>query len=165
MSHRSRSWVRRRLRSLALLELFNVPFQAAVWFGMVGLPVTAANAVGFGLCAFLLLEGAAYWWAKLRRLDAPGTALPGIRIFRLLRVLNVPVLAAGVLFALWKAVEDPGGGSWPGLCFAVFAVLEHVNYFHVQLMYDTPEDLRYLRDRGLRRSHLARDLVRPGSPG
>ncbi|GAA1775939.1 hypothetical protein [Actinomadura chokoriensis] len=33
------------------------------------------------------------------------------------------------------------------------------HYFHVQLMYDTGEDVRYLRSRGLRRAHLARDLA------
>jgi hypothetical protein len=33
--------------------LSNVPLQAAVWFGIVGLPMTAANMVGFGLFAVL----------------------------------------------------------------------------------------------------------------
>jgi hypothetical protein len=37
-------------------------------------------------------------------------------------------------------------------------VFEHVNYFHVQLMYDTRADVRRLRASGLRRSHLAADL-------
>ena len=53
---------------------------------------------------------------------------------------------------------DPGAGTWPGLGFALFAVLEHGSYFHVQLMYDNAGDLRYLRRHGLRRAHLARDL-------
>ncbi|MBP2402953.1 hypothetical protein SNS2_1565 [Streptomyces netropsis] len=48
----------------------------------------------------------------------------------------------------------------PGLCFALFAVLEHVNHFHTQLMYDTAEDRRALRENGLRRAHPARDLDR-----
>ncbi|MEU2515008.1 hypothetical protein [Streptomyces syringium] len=160
MNNRSRAWIRRRLRSLVVLELFNIPFQAAVWFGVTGLPVTAANAVGFALFALFLVEGAAYWLVKLRGLAAPGAPLPGVRAFAALRVINMPVLAAGVLFTVWATVSDPGSGSVPGLCFALFAVLEHVNYFHTQLMYDTAEDLRDLRRNGLRRAHLARDLER-----
>jgi hypothetical protein len=159
VDHRSPAWVRRRLRSLAGLELFNIPFQAVVWFGVIGLPVTVANLVGFTLFALLLVEGAGYWLAKLRQLTVPGTALPGARGFAIARVANLPVLAGGLLFTSWAVTADPGAGSWPGLAFALMAVLEQVNYFHTQLMYDTAEDLRYLRAHGLRRAHLARDLT------
>ncbi|MFI0714569.1 hypothetical protein ACH4SK_28850 [Streptomyces inhibens] len=158
MNHRSRAWIQRRLRSLAFLELFNIPLQAALWFGKVGFPITPANAVGFALFALLLLQGAAYWLAKLRRVAIPGNSLPGARTFAAVRVLNVPVLIAGVLFTLRAVCVDAGSGSWPGLVFALFAVLEYINYFHTQLMYDTREDLRHLRNHGLRRAHLARDL-------
>ncbi|MET7638980.1 hypothetical protein [Streptomyces sp. NPDC005438] len=64
-----------------------------------------------------------------------------------------------MLFTGWAVLEEPGAGSVAGLCFALFAVLEHVNYFHVQLMYDNPADLRALCRNGLRRAHLARDLA------
>jgi hypothetical protein len=60
----------------------------------------------------------------------------------------------------YAVLVGPGAGSWPGLGFAVFAVLEHVNSFHVQLMHDTAADLRRLRTTGLHASHLARDLRR-----
>ena len=89
----------RRLRSLALGELVNIPLQAWLWFGLLGFPATAA-------------------WAR------------------------------------------PGRGSWLGLGFALFAVLEHVNYFHLQLMHGTRADLRRLLATGLHRSHLATDLSR-----
>jgi hypothetical protein len=130
-----------------------------LWFGAVGLPVTVANLVGFTLFALLLVEGAGYWLAKLRQLTVPGTALPGARGFAIARVANLPVLTGGLLFTSWAVTADPGAGSWPGLAFASMAVLEQVNYFHTQLMYDTAEDLRYLRAHGLRRAHLARDLA------
>ncbi|MEQ4725683.1 hypothetical protein [Nonomuraea sp. B19D2] len=159
MDHRSRAWAERRLRSLAWLELLNIPLQAVVWFGVVGFPVTAGNSVGFTLFALLLLEGAGYWSAKLRQLATRNRSLPGAGVFVVARRGNVAVLVAGLLFIVWTVVVDPGAGSWPGLGFGLFAVLEHVNYFHVQLMYDTAEDLRYLRSRGLRRAHLARDLA------
>ncbi|MER5419055.1 hypothetical protein [Streptosporangium roseum] len=162
MDHRSRPWVQRRLRSLVWLELLNIPLQAVVWFGVVGFPVTVGNGVGFALFALLLLEGAGYWSAKLRQIATRNRSLPGTGAFVVARRGNVVVLVAGLLFIVWAVVTDPGAGSWPGLGFGLFAVLEHVNYFHVQLMYDTAEDLRYLRSRGLRRAHLARDLAVQG---
>jgi hypothetical protein len=158
MDHRSRSWVRRRLRSLAWLELFNLPLQAVIWFGVVGFPLTAANMVGFAMFAGLLVVGAGYWLAKLRQISAPGVPLPGAGAFAVARIASALLLAAGLLFLVGRVVAAPGAGSWPGLGFGLFAVLEYVNYFHVQLMYDTSDDLHYLRSHGLRRAHLARDL-------
>ncbi|MFF4777202.1 hypothetical protein ACFY05_30540 [Microtetraspora fusca] len=151
--------VRSRLRTLALLEAANIPFQAWVWFGVAGLPVTVANAVGFALAAALLVQGSLYWIAKLRQLRRPGP-LPAVRAFLVARVADVPLLMAGVAFTAFAAAADPGRPSWPGVAFALVAVLEYVNYFHVQLMHDTPADLRRLAAAGLRPSHLARDLAR-----
>ncbi|MCU0465801.1 MAG: hypothetical protein MUF38_14695 [Anaerolineae bacterium] len=37
----------------------------------------------------------------------------------------------------------------------VLAVLEYINYFHVQLMYDTPYDIRFL----LRQKKLKQGLI------
>ncbi|MCT2586447.1 hypothetical protein [Actinophytocola gossypii] len=160
MDHRSRTWIRRRLRSLAAWELINIPLQAVIWFGVLDFPVTVANGVGFALFAVLLLEGAGYWSAKRRQLAAQDPRLPHAGAFAVARVANVPVLAVGSLFTGYSVIADPGAGTWPGLGFALFAVLEHVNYFHRQLMYDTAEDLRHLRRHGLRRAHLVRDLAR-----
>lgn len=155
-----RSRVRRRLRSLAVLELVNIPLQAGIWFGYLGLPITAVNATGFGLFALLLVEGAAYWLVKLNRLGRPGGLL-GRVFFVAARGANIPLLAAGVTWAAWAMTQGQLVESLPGLLFALLAVFEHVNYFHVQLMYDNRPDLRRLRSHGLSRAHLARDLTRP----
>ncbi|MFI6758245.1 hypothetical protein ACIBF5_03750 [Micromonospora sp. NPDC050417] len=151
--------VRRRLRSLAAGELFNIPLHPIIWIGVIGAPVTLANVAGYLLFTLLLLEGAGYWLAKHRQVDSRRRELPGARIFRLLRVVNLPLLAIGVAITAYGAVDNPGLASWPGLGYALFAVLEHVNYFHLQLSYDRRADLRRLRAFGLRRSHLSRDLA------
>ncbi|GAA1672928.1 hypothetical protein GCM10009830_18950 [Glycomyces endophyticus] len=160
MHHRLPERVRRRLRSLAALELVNIPLQALVWFGVLGLPATPANLAGFAAFSLLLIEGAAYWAAKLRQLDSGATALPGAAAFAAALRANPPILAAAVLATGWAAIGDPGANTLLGLGFALFAVLEHVNYFHVQLMYDNAADLRRLAAHGLVRSHLSRDLAR-----
>ncbi|MFF5919898.1 hypothetical protein ACFY8C_16375 [Streptomyces flavochromogenes] len=142
-------------------ELVNVPLQTAIWFGVVGVPTTAANLLGFALVVLLLLEGAAYWTVKLRALSADtGAPLPGAAVFSAARVVNLVLLGLGVPLTVLAVVDAPGTGSIPGLLFTLFAVTEHVNYFHTQLMYDTPEDRRSRRRNGRRRAHLARDLER-----
>lgn len=154
----------RRLRSHAIWELVNVPLQAGIWFAVAGLPATVANLVGFGLLAALLVQGAGYWLAKLRQLRLRRGGLPGIEYFQVLRVVNVPLLVAGVVVTGYAVVTGPGAGSWPGLCFVLFATVEYVSYFWRQLMHDSAADLRRLRSVGLRPSHLARDLRRAAGP-
>lgn len=130
--------------------------------GLVGLPAAPANLIGFTLFALLLVQGAAYWIVKLHQLSVGRGHLPAVGAFRAARIIN-PVLLAGGLVAIGlAAATNPGLRSWPGLAFALFAVLEYVNYFHVQLMHDTAADLRRLRSVGLRTSHLARDIARSG---
>ncbi|GAA2827131.1 hypothetical protein [Kribbella solani] len=163
MNHRSRAWVTHRLRTLAALELLNIPLQYVVWFHLLNLPTTTPNLTGFALFALLLLEGALYWWLKLHR--------TGVGFFRQLRWCNVVLLTGGLVYTAWSVAQNPGSGTVVGLLFALAGVLEHINYFHVQLMYDTQADLRWLFTRGFRRSHLSRDLTRttrvataPGRP-
>jgi hypothetical protein len=155
-----RRTVRGRLRSLAALELVNIPLQGWVWFGLIGIPATATNMVGFGLFALLLIEGAAYWAAKLHQISVRRRRLPALAAFRAARIINPLLLAAGLVATAPATVTDPGRTSWPGLAFVLFAVLEHVNYFYVQLMHDTPADLRRLLSSGLHASHLSGDLAR-----
>ena len=128
--------VRRRLRSLATGELINIPLHAAVWLGVIKAPITLANVVGFLLFSALLVQGAGYWLAKLHQMRTRQRELPGLRLFRLLRLANLPVLAVGLAITGYGAVDEPGLASWPGLGYALFAVLEHVNYFYLQLSYD-----------------------------
>jgi hypothetical protein len=158
-----RQQVDRRLRSLVTMELVNIPLQAGLWFGLVGLPVTGPNLLGFGAFALLLVQGAGYWAAKLHQRRGPGRGLPGERAFRAALAVDPVLLAAALVVTGGATVTDPGRGTLPGLLFTAFAVLEYVNYFHVQLMYDTRADLRRLRSVGLRRAHLARDLKRARS--
>ncbi len=75
---------------------------------------------------------------------------------------TLPLLAAGIALTGWAVVTAPGRATLLGVGFALFAGLEHLNYFHIQLMHDTRNDLRRLWSGGLRRSHLARDLDQSG---
>ncbi|WP_229829948.1 hypothetical protein [Actinoplanes ianthinogenes] len=159
-----RSKVGRRLRSLTIGELVNIPLQPWIWFRVIDLPLTTVNLIGFSAFAALLATGAAYWSMKLRQLRRKQPRLPARRYFAAARILLPIATAAALIVCAVSVARLPGASSWPGLAFAVFAALEYVNYFHVQLMHDNRADLRRLFTSGFRRSHLARDLNSRSNP-
>ncbi|OOC56979.1 hypothetical protein NOSIN_04695 [Nocardiopsis sinuspersici] len=147
---------------MAVMELANIPLFAVVLFPLLGVPASPANLTGFALFALLLVQGGAYWWIKVRQLRTRARAPEGMPVFRVLRRVNPPLLlAGGAVVAAALAEGVPWTRVWPGLGLWLFAVLEHVNYFHVQLSHQTRADLsRLLRTRRLHRSHLSRDMAR-----
>lgn len=148
--------VRRRLWSLATGELVSVVVLPWVAYGLIGQPPTPANLLGTALALFVLVQGAVYWLLKLRRPAAP----PGMRTYAVLRRLNPVLLAAALPVLVAALATGPADEAVAGLAFWVLAVLEHINYFHTQLMYDTAADRRRLRTSGLQPAHLGRDVAR-----
>jgi hypothetical protein len=153
---------------LSRLEAVNVvlvPGCAVVTVLSLGGAIGPLTVVGLLACSLVLAEGALYWWARYDELVRRDRRLLQWAIPALDRAqrLNVAVLsAAGLCGALWFLTGGSTGlDAAIGAGFLALAVLEHVNYFHVQLMHDTRTDLRRLwRAKRLRRSHLARALER-----
>jgi len=115
------------------------------------------------LVGLMLLQGAGYWHLKLRSMQSR-QPLPGY-FWPLYGRLRTADLIALVVLTIWVAVAALRGAAKTDLAWAagilVFAVLEYVNYFGLQLMHDTRADLNYLRrHRRLRRAALATDLAR-----
>ena len=148
--------VRRRLWSLATGELVSIVVLPWVAYSLIGLPLSPANVLGTALALFILLQGSVYWLLKLRRPAAPA----GMGVYAVLSRVNWALLgiALGVLVA--ALVRVPVDEVLAGLAFWVLAVLEQVNYFHTQLMYDNAADVRRLRTSGLQRAHLGLDIDR-----
>jgi len=150
----------RRLRYLWTFELLNavVIFPAlilALWqsFQIGGFTVYTTAVV----CG-LLLAGAACWhrmyWDVIQ-----GTRTLA-RLGPLFRVLNflfgALVLSIPVVLLLWMDAIHPDD-RLVGTGMGVLALLEYLNYFHVQLSYDNRADVRYLlRHRRLKRGIIAR---------
>lgn len=118
--------------------------------------------------SYLLVQGALYWQLKHGALSA-SAPLPGYfyRLFNAFKASNL-VLFAAVAIGFAAKVLDDGWDvqlAWP-LGIFLFAVLEHINYYHYQLMYDTSASVRYvLRNRRLRRAALGVDLNRCAKAG
>lgn len=121
------------------------------------------TAVGLGLAVLLLAQGSLYWYAKLRAVRRR-PLLSGRRFARLyggFRRANRALLPAGGAVLLAAGLAGPAAADlWFGLGFWTLAVLEYVNYYHRQLMYDTPAEVRWLVRAGrLKPAPLARDLA------
>ncbi len=158
----------RRLRYLRNGEFFNVLFlPAALAFALRTLqaPTYLLYSYAMGVICFILVQGGLYWHLKLGVVTGRAARLPDgfARRYRTFRRSNVillglyPLLAAiAVLMGATRGLEI----LWATL-LAGFAALEHVNYYHWQLMYDNANDLRWLlQHRRLRRAHLGEELER-----
>jgi hypothetical protein len=117
------------------------------------------------LLAYILVQGGLYWHLKLQSL-ARQQRLPAWfpRLFRAFAYSNLFAIAAIVaaLLSIGRSgLSDPDIGWTAGLLAG--AVLEHINYYHYQLMYDTRASFGHLlRNRRLRKAALRIDLARCG---
>jgi hypothetical protein len=114
------------------------------------------------LVCFLLLQGVLYWHLKWRaiigRRPFPAYFQPLYRFFQYTNVLLI--VAIGVFIAVQSAIASTSDLLWSG-GLLMFGVLEHINYYHYQLMYDTRATVAYVQRNGrLRRAALGLDLER-----
>jgi len=120
---------------------------------------------GLLLMCFILLQGTYYWWKKLSVLeDKPIFQNRTLKRFLNFKRKNELAIAfmPFVLVAQWVISGRTLGSDnllgW-ALFANVFAVLEYINYYHIQLMYDNRYDLRYLfRHKKLKEASLRKDL-------
>lgn len=120
------------------------------------------------LFELLLIQGAWYWYSKSSRLKKEGTSItpkPVVRRLRHCRIINLEliVLTACAFGLDWIRFQSdfPVYGLRITLFLYVFAILEYINYFHIQLMYDNRSDVQYLiQNRRLKRSALYKDMQR-----
>ena len=159
----------KRLRYLWTWELFDsFLFPALVIFlsRTLDKPVGFFAIAGAGLVTWMLWQGATYWWLKLRAVKNDTEIAPQhLRRFAVLQKVNwaliglVPVVLVilGIRGSFFRSGLDLGAG----LGLYLLSILEQINYYHYQLMYDCPSDVRYLiAHKRLKRSKLRRDITR-----
>ncbi|QFT87563.1 hypothetical protein FIU87_02765 [Bacillus sp. THAF10] len=145
-----------------LSYLLNHTFPKLQLYGLVSFWLS------FILFEFLLLQGVLYWTSKLRKMKAghtPVTPTNVVRLLKKLQTVNIGfIFLAGVGFFLdWIRLQPalPIGGLSLSFFIFVFAILEYINYFHIQLSYDNRSDLKHLlRTKRLKQACLKRDFVR-----
>ncbi|WP_428909897.1 general stress protein [Niallia sp. Krafla_26] len=124
--------------------------------------------VSFFLLEFLLVQGSMYWYAKWKRLkkeNRSATPIGMVKILRILQKWNLGLIVVSPFifiydFFKWDSSLPIGGMILSGLIY-LFAILEYINYFHIQLSYDSRADLKHLlRTKRLKQASLNKDFER-----
>ena len=135
----------RRLRQLYVVEFINVfwlPLAFLIMGRLINEELGLNSIVAMILNGILLIEGSYLWLSISRRLrlkrphDFP-------QIFRVLKILNFVFFTLTIItisFTPFSGIFD----SIVTTLFILLAVLEHINYFEVQLMYDNQNDKKYI---------------------
>lgn len=142
-----------------LTEYYNLERFHVIWISLFGLFLNVKYGwrpsllltYGVGLIVLVLAQGTYYWRRKLATVQGEGHCPERVlRQFHRYQWVNVGVIAAYPVLVLllkigfedtWVAQTHTG---WALFAYA-FGVAEHVNYYHVQLMYDNRNDWRFLR--------------------
>ncbi|MCU6604139.1 general stress protein [Peribacillus frigoritolerans] len=120
----------------------------------------------FLLLEFILLQVTIYWYKKWNRLRKENTSITPIQTVKQLRrfkkiniiLITISILAFAIDFSKWYPSLPVLGLSIAGF-ICIFAVLEYINYFHIQLSYDNISDIKYLlKTKRLKQACISKDF-------
>ena len=154
----------RYLRSREALAAVLLPAVIAwAWWNKGGDIAWGLRCAALVVFAAILLQGTLYWHLKLGQVvhdrPLPSWFRPLFCAFKWSNLAAIGALLAG-LVPLDRQAVTAADFKWTAGLLAG-AVLEQVNYYHYQLMYDTREAFRYLRrNRRLRKAALGIDMMR-----
>ncbi|MFJ7746909.1 hypothetical protein [Peribacillus sp. NPDC097295] len=116
----------------------------------------------FVLLEFILLQGSLFWFLKWKQakqkkyVQLPYTQL---RMFLLFKKINFVLIVIGALVLVYQIIKFPAGHYWFAFLYA-FAIIEHINYYHIRLSYQTLDEIKeFLRQKKFRSSILAKELT------
>ena len=117
----------------------------------------------FFLLEWILLQGTLYWYLKWRNVKKTGQSALSqswLKLFRGLKRINLALIAVGLLALVQLLFTFPQGAYWFLVVYG-FAIAEQINYYHIRLSYQTPEEIKeFTRQKGFRPSILAKELRR-----
>lgn len=145
--------------SLAVLELVGVGVIGWATFGPFSAAASFANIVTYALVAVHLILGACYWVAKVEQVRR-GRDLPvGAHLLDPARRGLAFSLAIGLIVVVMSVPTQPPAAWIAAIALWLLAMAEHINYFHWQLMYDQPADVRRFLSSGFMRPHARADSL------
>ncbi|SMG44348.1 general stress protein [Paenibacillus aquistagni] len=124
--------------------------------------------VSFILLEFLLLQGTIYWYAKLKRLrneNNPITPIKVVQQLHRLKTVNMVMIMTTIIVFIFDFIKWypslPLGGLTITFFIYIFAILEFINYFYIQLSYDNVSDIKkLLKSKKLKNSCMNKDFKR-----
>lgn len=155
--------IKQRLTSLATGELVAV---VVFWinFFLFKKWITSMNAlisISFPLLilSFVLIQGSIFWCILIRRISNLRFAEKYTgRIYKVLKIIDLILLCIGILVIIFKY-----SGFYTliiSLAIWIFALIEWVNYYKLQLSYSLNPAvlLKHIREGKLRKSKIAREI-------
>lgn len=160
--------VKRKLFHLYTGELMATVIFAVLWVSFLmqhdwtdSYLTSFSSVYAFVLLEFILLQGSLYWflkWKRAKENDYAHLPYTQLRIFLFFKRINLLLIATGIAVFFYQ-LKVVGSGIYWYLFLYVFAIIEHINYYHVRLSYQSPEEMReFIRQKGLRKSILAKEL-------
>jgi hypothetical protein len=165
-----RKQLAKRYHYLMTGEAFNVLLVPALyfwWLAQDGWDWQTWLFRGYGALSVIIIlaQGSYLWWYKLQTLRRGQLTLePKIAQWFLtfrrfnwgMLILYLPLI---LIVTFVRGPIDDGDLFW-GALFVGFALLEQINYYYFQLMYDNRADLQYLMThQTLKRGFVARELA------
>lgn len=116
----------------------------------------------FLLLELLLVQGTYYWYHKYTSYNArKRMATAVLKSLRHCQRINWVLFIVVAMLFIVEFGHVSTATYVVSACIYVFALLEYINYFHVQLSYDNVADIRYLwKHRTLKVASLQRDFKR-----
>jgi hypothetical protein len=121
---------------------------------------------GLLICICILYQGQHYWKLKLKNLKRESFDTDkNIRFFQFFKKINLVLIGlTPFIFIVQLEYYDWSIANNKLLYWAlaanIFGILEHINYYHTQLMVDNLADVNYiLRNKKLKQASLAKDLL------
>ena len=165
----SRQQLIHRLKWYYPLERFHaiITFPAMIVYLVLNYPYRDIVSPVFGLivCDFILFQGQHYWKLKLNRLTGQHfDQTRHIGLFKRAKKVNILLIVLiPMVFMLQLGLKDWTIPADELLVWTLgangFAVLEYINYYHIQLMVDNKADASYvLRNKRFKTASLKKDL-------
>lgn len=123
--------------------------------------------MSFLFLEFLLVQGSIYWFVKWRRYKKENTfttPIETVRVYKKMQKVNIVLM---VICPIWLIIDflqwkpEIPAGFYIALAVYIFSILEYINYFHIQLSYDNPSDIKHLLStKKLKQASLNKDFKR-----
>lgn len=160
--------VRKKLFGLFTGEWFATLLFAVLWFlytqldeGFEAYLTPFSSIYAFVMLEWILLQGGYYWflkWKQVKKGVFSQLADKQLRLFVFLKRSNLFLIAIGFLILVYQCIVFPKEFYWFVFLFA-FAIIEHINYYHIRLSYMSAEEIKeFIQQKGFRSSLLAKEM-------
>lgn len=131
---------------LEFINVFVLPFAFLVNCNVRNEAVGLNSILAMTLNGVFLLQGS-YLWFGLSQQIKNKTISNLANTFKRLKLIDLALVIGSAIIILFY----PSKGNWDkygAIAFLLLAMLEYINYFEIQLMYDNKNDLNYVRKFG-----------------